>query len=97
MGRGVLRLMVNPHMYYWVKDELDREWRVLLVGIYEKFEDGTAIVSELDVAEYYLEGKIYTPTDVPDEISGFVDSLLEDKDTYIEIKKEFEEVGQHLL
>jgi DNA-binding ferritin-like protein (Dps family) len=84
-------------MYYWVKDELDREWRVLLVGIYEKFEDGTAIVSELDVVEYYLEGKIYTPADVPDEITGFVDSLLDDKDTYIDIQREYEKEGQHLL
>lgn len=89
--------MNKPHMYYWVKDELDREWRVLLVGIYEKFEDGTAIVSELDVVEYYLEGKIYTPTDVPDEISGFVESLLDDVDTYKDIQREYEAEGQHLL
>lgn len=83
-------------MYYWTKDELDREWRVLLVGIYEKFEDGTAIVSELDVVEYYLEGKIYTPTDVPDEISGFVESLLDDVDTYKDIQREYEAEGQHI-
>ena len=89
--------MINPHMYYWTKDSLDREWRVLLVGIYEKFEDGDAIVSELDVAEYWLEGKIYTPTDVPDEITGFADSLMDDKDTYIDIQREYEKEGQHLL
>ena len=82
--------MINPHMYYWTKDSLDHEWRILLVGDYETFEDGDAIVSELDVAEYWLEGKIYTPTDVPDEITGFVDSLLDDKDTYIDIQREYE-------
>jgi len=86
----------NPHMYYWTKDELDKEWRILLVGNYEKLEGGTAIVADLDVAEYWAEGEIYPPSRVPDEISGFVESLLEDKDTYIDIQREYEEAGQHL-
>jgi hypothetical protein len=88
--------MNNPHMYYWTKDELDREWRILLVGIYEKYEDGNNIVSELDVAEYWLEGEIYNPADVPDEISGFAESLLDDKDTYLDIQREYEAEGQHI-
>jgi len=86
----------NPHMYYWVKDDQDREWRVLLVGIYEKYEDGTAIVSELDVAEYWLEGQIFGQASVPMEIHAFVHSLLDDGDTYTDILKEYEEAGQHL-
>ena len=88
--------MENPHMYYWTKDELGREWRILLVGIYEKYEDGNNIVSELDVAEYWLAGTIYTPTDVPDEISGFVEMLIDDHDTYKDIQREYEAAGQHL-
>jgi hypothetical protein len=87
----------NPHMYYWTKDELDREWRILLVGIYEKYEDGNNIVSELDVAEYWLEGEIYPPSRVPNEIRAFVEMLLDDKDTYTDIQREYEEAGQHLL
>jgi len=89
--------MNKPHMYYWVKDELDREWRVLIQGEYEKFEDGNNIVADLEVSEYWLEGKIYQESDVPDEISGFVESLLDDVDTYKDIQREYEEAGQHLL
>ena len=86
-------------MYYWIKDNLDHEWRVLLVGEYEKYEDGNNIVSELDVAEYWLvtDEKAYPETNVPDEIRAFVDSLLDDKDTYIDIQREYEKEGQHLL
>jgi len=91
--------MKKPHMYYWTKDNLDHEWRILLVGEYEKYEDGNNIVSELDVAEYWLvtDEKAYPETHVPDEISAFVDSLLDDKDTYIDIQREYEKEGQHLL
>ena len=90
----------NPHMYYWVKDDNNREWRLLLVGEYERFEDGTAIVSELEVAEYWLcegSGMAIGENAAPIEIRAFGESLLEDKDTYTEIKKAFEEAGQHLL
>lgn len=85
-------------MYYWTKDNLDHEWRILLVGEYEKYEDGNNIVSELDVAEYWLvtDEKAYPETHVPDEISGFVEMLLDDKDTYIDIQREYEKEGQHL-
>jgi len=90
--------MKKPHMYYWTKDNLDHEWRILLVGEYEKYEDGNNIVSELDVAEYWLvtDEKAYPETHVPDEISGFVEMLLDDKDTYIDIQREYEKEGQHL-
>jgi hypothetical protein len=84
-------------MYYWVNDNQEREWRVLLVGEYEKHEDGTAIVADLDVAEYWSWGHIYAPTDVPEEILGFVESRLDDKDTYLDIQREYEAEGQHLL
>ena len=91
--------MNKPHMYYWTKDSLDHEWRVLLVGDYETFEDGDAIVSELNATEYWLvtDEKTYPETHVPDEIRAFVDSLLDDKDTYIDIQREYEKEGQHLL
>jgi hypothetical protein len=88
----VRKTMINPHMYYWTKDELGREWRILLVGIYEEYSDGDNIVADLDVAEYWLEGTIYNPADVPDEISGFVDSLLDSSDTYTDIQREYEMV-----
>lgn len=91
--------MNNPHMYYWTKDSLDHEWRVLLVGDYESFEDGDAIVSELEVSEYWLmsDEKAYPEEKVPDEIRAFVESLLDNKDTYIDIQREYEKEGQHLL
>jgi len=86
-------------MYYWIKDNLDHEWRILLVGIYEEYEDGNNIVSELDVAEYYLmtDNEIYPPSRVPDEIVGFAETLMDDKDTYLDIQREYEKEGQHLL
>jgi hypothetical protein len=87
----------NPHMYYWTKDEADREWRILLVGEYESYPDGNNIVADLYVAEYYYNGKTYSEELVPDEISGFADSLLDDKDTYLDIQREYESEGQHLL
>lgn len=91
--------MNKPHMYYWTKDSLDHEWRILLVGDYETFEDGDAIVSELEVSEYWLvtDEKAYPETHVPDEIRAFADSLLDEKDTYIDIQREYEKEGQHLV
>lgn len=88
--------MNKPHMYYWTKDEADREWRILLVGEYESYPDGNNIVADLYVAEYYYNGKIYSEELVPDEISGFADSLLDDVDTYKDIQREYEAEGQHI-
>jgi len=86
----------NPHMYYWTKDELGHEWRILLVGIYEEYEDGNNIVSELDVAEYYLvtDNEIYPPSRVPDEIVGFAEVLMDDPTTYLEIRAGYESEGR---
>ena len=90
--------MENPHMYYWTKDDRGHEWRILLVGQYENYEDGNNIVSELYAAEYYslTDEKTYPEEGVPDEISGFADSLLDDKDTYLDIQREYEAEGQHI-
>jgi len=87
----------KPHMHYWVKDDNDRTWRILLMGEYEKYEDGTAIVADLYAAEYESKKKIYQEEQVPVEIRAFAESLLDDGDTYIDILKEYEEAGQHLL
>jgi len=87
----------RPHMYYWVKDELGREWRLLIEGDYESYPDGNNIVSELEITEYYLKGKIYNEASVPEEISAFGESLVEDVDTYKDIQREYEAAGQHLL
>jgi len=92
--------MNKPHMYYWTKDEVGTEWEILLVGDYEMFEDGDAIVSDLDVKHYAkitidegvkIKTYIDNPEYVPDEIVGFADTLLDDKDTYLDIQKDYEE------
>ena len=98
--------MNKPHMYYWTNDETGTEWEILLVGDYEVFEDGDAIVSELEVKHYakttidegikvktYIDNFLY----VPEEIVVFAETLLDDKDTYIDIQREYEKEGQHLL
>lgn len=86
----------NPHMYYWTKDNLDHEWRVLLVGEYEEYEDGNNIVSELEVSEYYLmtDAKAYPEANVPDEIVGFAETLMDDPNTYLEIRAGYESEGR---
>lgn len=92
--------MNNPHMYYWIKDDNGREWRLLLVGDYEKYEDGNNIVSELYVAEYWLcegEGIAIGENAAPIEIRAFGEALLDNKDTYLDIQREYEAEGQHLL
>ena len=92
--------MNKPHMFYWTKDEAGTEWEILLVGDYETFDDGDAIVSDLDVKHYAkttidegitIKTIIDNPEYVPDEIVGFADALLDDKDTYLDIQKEYEE------
>lgn len=84
--------MNNPQMYYWTKDNTGREWRVLLVGTYEEYEDGNNIVADLYAAEYWLvtEEKKYPEIHVPEEIRAFVDSLLDSKDTYLDIQRAYE-------
>jgi hypothetical protein len=82
----------KPAMYYWTKDDLGHEWRILLQGEYEEYEDGNNIVSELEATEYYLmtDEKAYPATNVPDVIVDFVEMLLDDKDTYVDIQREYE-------
>ena len=91
--------MNRPSMCYWVNDETGTEWEILLVGDYETFDDGDAIVSELEVKHYAkiktdeaitFKTIITNPEYVPDEITGFADSLMDDKDTYIDIQREYE-------
>lgn len=86
---------MKPHMYYWVKDNLGREWRVLVEGEYESYPDGNNIVSELTAVEYYLNefffAGIKREEEVPPEILGFIESVLDDHKTYTEIQREYEE------
>ena len=92
--------MNKPHMYYWTKDEVGTEWEILLQGDYETFDDGDAIVSELEVVHYakrvtdegitfltYVNNFLY----VPEEIVSFAETLMDDKNTYLDIQKEYEE------
>lgn len=91
--------MSKPSMCYWVNDETGTEWEVLLEGDYETFDDGDAIVSELYVKHYakitidegikvkiYIDNFLY----VPEEIVVFAETLMDDKDTYIDIQREYE-------
>lgn len=82
----------KPHMYYWTKDNIGREWRILLEGNYEEYEDGNNIVADLDAVEYYLttNNEVYPLSRVPEEISGFAECLLDDGDTYLDIQKDYE-------
>ena len=32
--------MKKPSMYYWTTDSFNREWRLLVEGEYEEYEDG---------------------------------------------------------
>ena len=85
--------MRKPYMYYWTKDDLDHEWRILIAGDYESYPDGDSIVVDLTAVEYYLmtDSKAYPEANVPDEITAFVEALLDDKDTYLEIQKSYED------
>ena len=81
----------KPHMQYWVNDEMGFEWEILLEGVYESYPDGTSIVADLDVAHYSQTKTIIDEDLVPAEIIAFAESLLDDKDTYLEIQKDYEE------
>jgi hypothetical protein len=82
----------KPHMYYWVNDNGGFEWEILLEGVYESYPDGNNIVADLDVA-HYSQNKIITDASlVPAEIIAFAEALLDDKDTYLEIQKDYEEI-----
>jgi hypothetical protein len=97
---NVRRMTMNkPHMYYWTEDDLGHQWRILIQGEYESYPDGNNIVADLEAVEYFLmtDEKAYPETNVPDEITGFVESLLDDKDTYLDIQSGYEEEGQHLI
>jgi hypothetical protein len=82
----------KPAMYYWTKDDLGHEWRILLQGEYEEYEDGNNIVTELEATESYLmtDEKAYPATHTPDVIQDFVEALLDDKDTYVDIQRAYE-------
>ena len=83
----------KPHMYYWVNDERGFEWEILIEGVYETYPDGTSLVQDLDVT-HYSQNKIITDVSlVPAEIIAFAEALLEDTQTYVDIQKDYEEIG----
>ncbi len=82
--------MIKPHMYYWTKDELNREWEVLLEGEYEEYPDGNNIVADLDVTHYKLNKVIVPVGLVPQEVLDFAEMLLDSSDTYTDIQREWE-------
>ena len=84
---------MRPHMYYWVNDELGREWEVLLEGEYEEYPDGNNIVADLYVVHYKLN-KVEVPdgTRLPQEVVDFAEMLLDSSDTYTDIQREYEMV-----
>ena len=84
--------MIKPHMYYWTKDELNREWEVLLEGEYEEYPDGNNIVADLDVTHYKLNKVIVPVGLVPQEVLDFAEMLLDSSDTYTDIQREYEMV-----
>ena len=67
--------MKKPSMYYWTTDSFNREWRLLVEGEYEAYEDGNNIIADLEVVEYWSEGDIFKEEDVLYEIVAF-DNLL---------------------
>ena len=77
-------------MYYWTKDELNREWEVLLEGEYEEYPDGNNIVADLDVTHYKLNKVIVPVGLVPQEVLDFAEMLLDSSDTYTDIQREWE-------
>ena len=88
----------KPHMYYWYEEENGTKWELLIEGDYEKYEDGTAGVVDLDVKYYakvITEGvvSLVHEENVPDEILGFAESLLDSPTTEIEIQQGYEEVN----
>jgi len=95
----------KPHMFYWYEDEEGSKWELLLEGEYEKYEDGNNIVSELYV-KYYAKKKtsseievyvLIPEQEVPDEVLGFAEMLMDDHKTSLEIQREYESEGRHLL
>jgi len=82
--------MIKPHMYYWTKDELNREWEILLEGEYEEYPDGNNIVADLDVTHYKLNKVIVPVGLVPQEVLDFAEMLLDSTDTYTDIQREWE-------
>jgi len=77
-------------MYYWTTDSFNREWRLLVEGEYEAYEDGNNIVADLEVVEYWSEGDIFKEEDVLYEIVAFGESICEARETYIDMVKEYE-------
>lgn len=82
--------MKKPSMYYWTTDSFNREWRLLVEGEYEEYEDGNNIVADLEVVEYWSEGDIFKEEDVLYEIVAFGESICEARETYIDMVKEYE-------
>jgi len=85
--------MSKPYMYFWTKDDLGHEWRVLIAGEYETHADGNNLVTDLAAVQYYLmtDSKAYPEANVPDAVTGFVDALLDDPSTYLYIQKSHED------
>lgn len=89
--------MTKTVLGYFANDNLGREWRVTLQGEYESYPDGNNIVSELRPVEYFLtdgngtrESFNFPESEVPQEILDFVEALLDDKDTYLEVQANYE-------
>jgi len=95
----------KPHMFYWYEDGEGSKWELLLEGEYEAYEDGNNIVSELYVKYYAkkstsseIEVYVFIPEqEVPDEVLGFAEMLMDDPNTYLEIRAGYESEGRHLL
>ena len=83
----------KPHMYYWVFDNDGFEWEILIEGVYETYPDGTSLVQDLVVAHYSQTKTIIDEDLVPAEITEFAEALLEDTQTYVDIQKDYEEIG----
>ena len=84
--------MIKPHMYYWVNDELGREWEILLEGEYEEYPDGNNIVADLEIVRYRLNKVVMLDGSIPQEIVDFAEMLLDSSDTYTDIQREYEMV-----
>ena len=84
--------MIKPHMYYWVNDELGREWEILLEGEYEEYPDGNNIVADLEIVRYRLDKAVMLDGSIPQEIVDFAEMLLDSSDTYTDIQREYEMV-----
>ena len=82
----------KPHTYISMDDENGKEWIVHLEGEYEPYPDGMSIVSDLLPKAYY-EGEWHEVDEasVPIQVIELVEAVLDDKDIYLEVCREYEE------